>query len=100
MKFSTHFHSTVKIYNTNNSEYQSILRCNDWGSNNGSNILALDDYWLMVAGKTAALLAFCLEVGVLSAKISADIKSNYRDFGHYLGLAFQIQDDILGIWGE
>ncbi len=62
--------------------------------------VSLDDYWLMVAGKTAALLAFCLEVGVLSAKISADIKSNYRDFGHYLGLAFQIQDDVLGIWGE
>ena len=24
----------------------------------------------------------------------------YRSFGHYLGLAFQVQDDILGIWGE
>lgn len=62
--------------------------------------VSLDDYWLMVGGKTAALLAFCLEVGALSAKISSDIQSNYRDFGHYLGLAFQVLDDILGIWGE
>ncbi|MDP2995551.1 MAG: polyprenyl synthetase family protein, partial [Anaerolineales bacterium] len=24
----------------------------------------------------------------------------YRDFGHYLGLAFQVQDDLLGTWGD
>ena len=62
--------------------------------------ISLEDYWLMVGGKTAALLAFCLEVGALSAEVSPEIQSNYRDFGHYLGLAFQVQDDILGIWGE
>jgi len=62
--------------------------------------VSYDDYWLMVAGKTAALLAFCLEVGALSAETSPEIQSFYRDFGHYLGLAFQVQDDILGIWGK
>ena len=29
-----------------------------------------------------------------------DIQLAYRDFGHYLGLAFQVQDDVLGIWGN
>ena len=27
-------------------------------------------------------------------------QENYRSYGHYLGLAFQVQDDFLGIWGD
>lgn len=60
----------------------------------------LENYWQMVGGKTAALLTFSLEAGALCAGVSSEIQSNYRDFGHYLGLAFQVQDDILGIWGD
>ncbi len=60
----------------------------------------LDTYWQMVSGKTAALLAFSLEAGALCANADPKIRGVYHDFGHYLGLAFQIQDDILGIWGE
>jgi len=59
----------------------------------------LESYWQMVGGKTAALLAFSLEVGALCAGVSPEVQSHYRDFGHYLGMAFQVQDDILGIWG-
>ncbi|MCJ7715669.1 MAG: polyprenyl synthetase family protein, partial [Anaerolineales bacterium] len=59
----------------------------------------MESYWQMVGGKTAALLAFSLEVGALCAGVPGEIQANYRDFGHYLGLAFQAQDDILGIWG-
>lgn len=59
----------------------------------------LESYWQMVGGKTAALLAFSLEVGALCAGVPAEIQAHYRDFGHYLGMAFQVQDDILGIWG-
>ena len=59
----------------------------------------LEEYWKMVGGKTAALLAFSLEVGALSAGAASEIQSAYRDFGTYLGKAFQVQDDILGIWG-
>jgi geranylgeranyl diphosphate synthase type I len=62
--------------------------------------IELECYWLMVGGKTAALLAFCLEVGALCARVAPPIRSQYRDFGHNLGLAFQVQDDILGIWGD
>jgi geranylgeranyl diphosphate synthase type I len=60
----------------------------------------LEDFWLMVGGKTAALLAFSLEVGSLCACVDPEIQAKYRDFGHYLGMAFQVQDDILGIWGD
>ena len=60
----------------------------------------LETYWQMVGGKTAALLAFSLESGSLCADVNSEIQSHFRDFGHYLGMAFQVQDDILGIWGE
>jgi geranylgeranyl diphosphate synthase type I len=60
----------------------------------------LETYWKMVAGKTAALLSFCLQAGALSAGADLELQSHYRDYGHYLGMAFQVQDDILGIWGE
>lgn len=60
----------------------------------------LETYWQMVGGKTAALLAFSLESGSLCAEVTPESQSHYRDFGHYLGMAFQVQDDILGIWGE
>jgi geranylgeranyl diphosphate synthase type I len=64
------------------------------------NDLAVEDYWPMVAGKTAALLSACCHIGALLGG-GDDIKQEaYRAFGHYLGLAFQVQDDILGIWGD
>jgi geranylgeranyl diphosphate synthase type I len=62
--------------------------------------LSLELYWQMVSGKTAALLAACTELGALVASAPLDCRAAYRDFGRYLGLAFQAQDDILGIWGD
>ncbi|MCK4801753.1 MAG: polyprenyl synthetase family protein [Anaerolineales bacterium] len=62
--------------------------------------ITLEEYWEMVGGKTAGLLAFSLEVGALCASVPAEIQNCYRDFGFNLGLAFQAQDDILGIWGN
>jgi geranylgeranyl diphosphate synthase type I len=62
--------------------------------------VSLESYWQMIEGKTAALLAFSLSTGALCAEAAPSIQAHYRDFGHYLGLAFQVQDDILGIWGE
>lgn len=65
-----------------------------------SQRLTLEDYWTMVTGKTAALLATCSELGALVARIPEDCLGNYREFGLNLGLAFQAQDDLLGIWGD
>jgi geranylgeranyl diphosphate synthase type I len=62
--------------------------------------LTIDDYWAMVAGKTAALLAACCALGSLLSDVDQATQEAYRDFGHYLGFAFQIQDDLLGIWGD
>ncbi len=62
--------------------------------------LGLADYWPMVSGKTAALLSACCELGALVAGCSPVERTVYRQFGHSLGLAFQAQDDLLGIWGN
>jgi geranylgeranyl diphosphate synthase type I len=62
--------------------------------------LPVDAYWKMVGGKTAALLSACTELGALVANTKQSRREAFRDFGYLLGLAFQAQDDILGIWGD
>jgi geranylgeranyl diphosphate synthase type I len=62
--------------------------------------LALTDYWPMVEGKTAALLSTCTRLGALVAGAAPARLEAYRQFGRWLGLAFQAQDDLLGIWGD
>jgi geranylgeranyl diphosphate synthase type I len=58
------------------------------------------DYWPMSAGKTAALLGACTDLGALTAETATAQRLAYRQFGRSLGLAFQVMDDILGIWGS
>jgi geranylgeranyl diphosphate synthase type I len=62
--------------------------------------VSIEDYWRMITGKTAALLSACCEIGALLGGAQDARLARYRDFGHYLGLAFQVQDDFLGIWGS
>lgn len=62
--------------------------------------LGIDDYWPMVGGKTSALLSACTHIGALLGGADEATQESYRLFGYHLGLAFQVQDDILGIWGD
>ncbi|MBI4769014.1 MAG: polyprenyl synthetase family protein [Chloroflexi bacterium] len=62
--------------------------------------VSVPEYMEMIGGKTAELLAGAVEVGALLAGAPPGTVSAYRAFGQQLGLAFQIQDDLLGIWGE
>ena len=62
--------------------------------------LAMDDYWPMISGKTSALLSACTQIGALLGYAQDEQIELYRLFGYHLGLAFQVQDDILGIWGD
>jgi geranylgeranyl diphosphate synthase type I len=56
------------------------------------------EYLRMVYGKTAALIEAACGLGALVS--GSDLASHYEAFGRELGLAFQIQDDALGIWGD
>jgi geranylgeranyl diphosphate synthase, type I len=62
--------------------------------------LKVEDYWPMISGKTAALLSACCQIGAALGGADEEKEAAYRAYGHYLGLAFQVQDDILGIWGD
>jgi geranylgeranyl diphosphate synthase type I len=62
--------------------------------------VTVQDYMTMIGGKTAALIATSTHLGALLAGASEATCGHYRDFGRHLGLAFQVQDDVLGIWGE
>lgn len=57
-------------------------------------------YLRMIRGKTAALIAASTGLG---ARLATDDPAQVRamsDFGEALGLAFQMQDDLLDIWGD
>ena len=57
-------------------------------------------YLAMIGGKTAALLSACTRLGArLATDDGADIAA-MSDFGLALGLAFQMHDDMLDIWGD
>ncbi|WP_445519640.1 polyprenyl synthetase family protein [Streptomyces sp. NEAU-174] len=60
----------------------------------------LDACVAMAAGKTAALLAGSCALGGLVAHADPQRVHALRKFGHHLGLAFQLVDDLLGIWGH
>lgn len=62
--------------------------------------VSLDAYMDMIRQKTAVLLAGALKIGALYAGATkADVERLY-DFGIHLGLAFQLQDDLLDGYGD
>ena len=60
----------------------------------------LSEYLLMIKWKTAVLLAACLQCGALLAGASESQGEHLYLFGLNLGLAFQIQDDVLDLYAE
>ncbi len=69
-------------------------------SNENAPSMPINSYWPMVGGKTAALLAAAVELGPIVAQADAERQAAFRRFGYKLGLAFQMLDDLLGIWGD
>lgn len=62
--------------------------------------VSIDDYWKMIGGKTAALLGACTRLGAICANASIQTEVKLYNLGYQLGLAFQVKDDFLGIWGD
>jgi len=62
--------------------------------------LSEGDYLQMVGGKTAALLALACEIGGIIAEASPYQVKALHEFGYNLGMSFQMQDDLLGLWGD
>lgn len=62
--------------------------------------VSIEAYLEMVAGKTASLIAASTHLGALAAGAAEDAQRHYRAFGQNLGMAFQVMDDVLDIWGD
>lgn len=60
----------------------------------------VEAYLDMIAGKTAALFSCSASLGARSARAEARDVERCADVGRLYGLAFQIQDDAIGIWGD
>jgi geranylgeranyl diphosphate synthase, type I len=61
--------------------------------------VSTDDYITMIEKKTASLIEGAILIGAVLNLENKDIPP-FKAFGNYLGIAFQIRDDILGIWGN
>ena len=59
-----------------------------------------DEYIEMIRLKTSVLLACALKMGALLADASADDADLLYTFGEQIGLAFQLQDDFLDVYGD
>lgn len=62
-------------------------------------VVGTDEYLEMARGKTGALMGCSLELGAIAAGRD-DLASAHRAVGELLGIAFQLRDDWLGVWGE
>jgi geranylgeranyl diphosphate synthase type I len=62
--------------------------------------MSVELYFDMIGRKTAALISASVEAGAVLATDDEAVIERYRAFGWALGIAFQLNDDLLGIWGE
>jgi geranylgeranyl diphosphate synthase type II len=62
--------------------------------------VSIAQYLDMIRLKTAVLLGFCLELGAHLAGASEEDAEHLRQFGTDIGLAFQLRDDLLDVYGD
>ncbi len=65
----------------------------------GRDDVTPDDYLDMISGKTSAIIRYAALAGALIAGVDEATADAFARFGLSLGIGFQIQDDMLGIWG-
>lgn len=61
----------------------------------GDPSITFDEYIKIITGKTAGLISAACRIAGLLAELPAEKVQALTDFGHYIGIAFQMLDDIL-----
>mgnify|MGYP003673561058 CR=1 FL=1 len=64
------------------------------------NDVTISEYLKMIEYKTAVLVGAAMKMGAIVAKASVEDQNAIYDFGRYLGIAFQLQDDYLDAFGN
>ena len=64
------------------------------------NQVSIDDYMRMIELKTSVLLAYAMKIGGYIAGANEAQQEALYQYGLHIGLAFQIQDDILDVYGD
>ena len=62
--------------------------------------VTIEDYMMMIEKKTSVLLAYAMKIGGYIAGADESQQEALYQYGLHLGLAFQIQDDILDVYGD
>jgi octaprenyl-diphosphate synthase len=60
-------------------------------------LITLDDYFDLIYRKTACLFSVCMRLGAILGEASAAVEAALGKYGHDLGMAFQIVDDVLDL---
>lgn len=66
----------------------------------GKSDVTVDEYLKMISGKTSALTSASLQMGGIAAGASKEKVDRLGNIGHSLGIAFQIQDDLLDVTAD
>jgi octaprenyl-diphosphate synthase len=69
-------------------------------ANRGNLLLSEDDYLSIIEAKTAELCACCCRLGAHYAETGSEAAQRLENYGRYVGIAFQIADDLLDLVGE
>ncbi|MBI2958353.1 MAG: polyprenyl synthetase family protein [Chloroflexi bacterium] len=62
--------------------------------------VTMAEYMRMVSGKTGALMGAAARIGALVATEDQTLVECLASFGEHLGIAYQVLDDMIGIWEE
>lgn len=62
--------------------------------------VAISEYIKMIEYKTAVLLAGALKIGALTGGATEDEANHLYEFGRNIGIAFQLKDDLLDVFGD
>tara|TARA_B100000965_G_C19580746_1_gene753400 strand:+ start:655 stop:1623 length:969 start_codon:yes stop_codon:yes gene_type:complete len=65
-----------------------------------TNNVSIEDYLIMIEKKTSALFASSFEIGAIIGGANVIDQELIYNFGLNLGIAFQLQDDLLDVYGD
>ena len=90
--------AVIKIFNTT---ARQVCEGQQYDMNYEKKVqVSVEDYLKMIEMKTSVLLAGCMEIGAIIGGAGERDAELLSDFGRNIGMAFQIQDDLLDTYGN